>query len=71
MTLIGDEGARAPTRPELNQIRWVRQGRTDRSIARLANGELLRPAVPDHDYGAGETLGYPELGETLERILGA
>jgi hypothetical protein len=72
MTLISNENPRAPTRPELNQIRvWVRQGRTDRSIARLVNDELLRPAVPDHDDGVGETVGYAELGETLERILGA
>jgi hypothetical protein len=72
MTLISDEVPRAPARPELNQIRvWVRQGRTDRSIARLVNDELIGSAVQHQDAGAGEALDYAALGETLERILGA
>jgi hypothetical protein len=49
----------------------VRQGRTDRSIARLVNDELIGSAVPHQDAGAGEALDYAALGETLERILGA
>ena len=70
MKLISEKGPRPPTRPELNQIRvWVRQGRTDRSIARLVSDELLGLAMPDDNSRADEILGYAELGETLERIL--